>query len=142
MPEEKDVGHATKYKVLYVRAVGTGGTWWHSPPYFGRNRSKDFLDQMAFYYYSPIPHQLFRLSHGPNTSVVQLHVAIKQGVREMWSMTLKIALMLVVVWRANLSLLLVTFLSRHTIDDTKKELLLSEETFSAFEKGLFSSFLY
>ena len=25
---------------------------------------------------------------------------------------------------------------------TKKELLLSEETFSAFEKGLFSSFLY
>ena len=73
---------------------------------------------------------------------VQLHVAIKQGVREMWSMTLKIALMLVVVWRANLSLLLVTFLSRHTIDDTKKELLLSEETFSAFEKGLFSSFLY
>ena len=91
-----------------------------------------------------IPHQIFRLSYGPNTSVVQLHVAIKQGVREMWSMTLKIALMLmlVVVWRANLSLLLVTFLSRHTIDDTKKELLLSEETFSAFEKGLFSSFLY
>ena len=89
------------------------------------------------------PYQIFRLSYGPNMSVVQLHVAIKQGVREMWSMTLKIALMLVVVvWLANLSLLLVTFLSRHTIDDTKKELLLSEETFSAFEKGLFSSFLY
>ena len=87
-------------------------------------------------------YQTFRLSYGPNMSVVQLHVAIKQGVREMWSMTLKIALMLVVVWRANLNLLLVTFLSRHTIDDTKKELLLSEETFSAFEKGLFSSFLY
>ena len=88
-------------------------------------------------------YQNFKLSYGPNTSVVQLHVAIKQGVREMWSMTLKIALMLVVVvWLANLSLLLVTFLSRHTIDDTKKELLLSEETFSAFEKGLFSSFLY
>ena len=84
-----------------------------------------------------------RFSDFPTALIrVQLHVAIKQGVREMWSMTLKIALMLVVVWLANLSLLLVTFLSRHTIDDTKKELLLSEETFSAFEKGLFSSFLY
>ena len=54
MPEEKDVGHATKYKVLYVRAVGTQGNMVAiTPPpktNFGRNRSKDFLDQMAFYY--------------------------------------------------------------------------------------------
>ena len=95
-------------------------------------------------HYCTTPLSSTRFSDFPTALIrVQLHVAIKQGVREMWSMTLKIALMLVVVvWLANLSLLLVTFLSRHTIDDTKKELLLSEETFSAFEKGLFSSFLY